>query len=162
MICFTTVLEKVNYSRVSGEYGGDMVRPGNNPKRRIAPITRLNELERSELAKSIRYEGSGHHKRSPADYGLERTSPRPHKSLCDGFRTITLKEAKTLIEQGTICGMFSDFFIGNHPKFIWSVGPDGEAYEARTDDMTLGTYHGYPLEEGDAMSSVVKEIWKTR
>jgi hypothetical protein len=139
-----------------------MRRPGNNPKRRIAPITRLNESERSELVKSIRYEGSGHHKRSPADYGLERTSPRPHKTLCDGVKVITLKEAKTLVDQGIIHGMFSDFFIGKHPKLIWSVGPDGKVYEARTDEMTPGIYHGYPLEEEDDMRNVVRQIWKTR
>jgi hypothetical protein len=139
-----------------------MARPGNNPKRRIAPITRLTKPERSELIKSIRYEGSGHHKRSPADYGLERVSPRPHKTLCDGVKVITLKEAKTLVEQGIIHGMFSDLFIGKHPKLIWSVDSDGEVYEARTDEMTPGIYHGYPLQEEDDMRSVVKQIWKTR
>src|SRR5450432_1839542 len=126
-----------------------MVRPGNNPKRRIAPLTRLNESERSELAKSAKYEGSGHHKRSPADYGLERTNPRPHKSLCDGIKVITLTEAKNLMERGIIQGIFSDFFIGKHPKFIWSVGSDGEVYEAKTDEVMPGIYHGYPLEEED-------------
>ena len=139
-----------------------MPRPGNNPKRRVASITRLNELERSELAKTVRYEGSGHHKRSPADYGLERTNPRPHKTLCDAVRVITLKEAKSLIEKGISLGVFSEFFIGKHPKFIWSVGPDGEVYEAKTDDVTPGVYHGYPLQEEDDMRSIVKQIWKRR
>src|SRR6266404_2961097 len=105
-----------------------MARPGNNPKRRIASVERLTELQRSDLAQTVRYEGSGHHKRSPADYGLERTNPRPHKSLCDSIRVVTFKEAKILIEKGILYGMFSDFFIGKHPKFIWSVSPEGEVY----------------------------------
>lgn len=125
-------------------------------------MTRLTELERSELAKSVRYEGSGHHKRSPADYGLERTNPRPHKSLCDGVKVITLKEAKILIEQGVTKGIFSEFFIGKHPKYIWSVGPGGEVYEAKTDETTPGIYHGYPLEEEDDMRRIVEQTWKSR
>ena len=31
----------------------------------------------------VRYVGSGHHKRNPADYGLTRTSLRPTQSFCD-------------------------------------------------------------------------------
>jgi hypothetical protein len=139
-----------------------MARPGNNPKRRIASITRLTELQRSALARAVRYAGSGHHKRSPADYGLERTNPRPHKSLCDGVKMITFKEAKHLMEKGILYGMFSDFFIEEHPKFIWSVSSDGEVYEAKTDAVTPGVYHGYPLEEEDDMRGLVKQIWKKR
>ena len=138
------------------------MRPGNNPKRRIALISRLTELQRYELAGTVRYAGSGHHKRSPADYGLERTNPRPHKSLCDAVKVITFKEAKHLIKNGILRGMFSDFFIEKHPKFIWSVSPDGEVYEAKTDATTPGVYHGYPLEEEDDMRSLVKQIWKER
>lgn len=139
-----------------------MARPGNNPKRRIASIERLSEAERSSLARNIRYVGSGHHKRSPADYGLDRTSPRPHKSLCDGSKTVSLREANALIKKGILSGMFSDFFINGHPKFIWSVGDDGEVYEAKTDIVALGAYHGYPLEEEDDMRNFISETWKKR
>jgi hypothetical protein len=139
-----------------------MNRPGNNPKRRIAPENRLTEGERAELASKVKYVASGHHKRYPANYGLDRVSPRPTKSLCDIRRIIPLEEAKDMIQKGILCGIFSDFFLDGHPKFIWCVGDDGEVYEAKTDLMTLGTYHGYRLEEEDNLREHVKQTWKDR
>lgn len=139
-----------------------MRRPGNNPKRRVAPPDLLGEEERAKLADRVRYAASGHHKRSPADYGLERTSPRPTKSLCDLVRVVPLDEAKALIRKGILCGMLSDFFFGAFPKFVWSVDGDGEVYEAKTDPVTLGVYHGYRLEEDDDMRDYIKAMWKQR
>jgi hypothetical protein len=139
-----------------------MKRPGNNPKRRIAPADLLTEAQRAELARMVRYVASGHHKRHPADYGLERTSPRPTKSLCDLLRVIPLEEAKGMIRKGILCGMISDFFFDAHPKFVWCVGEDGEVYEAKTDAMTPGVYHGYRLEEDDNMRDHIKAVWKQR
>jgi hypothetical protein len=138
-----------------------MKRPGNNPKRRIAPLDRLTGRQRVELAGTVKYVPSGHHKRNPADYGLERTNPRPTKSLCDALRIIPLAEAAAMISKGILHGMFSDFFFGRHPKFIWCVGDDGEVYEAKTDSVTPGVYHGYRLEE-DSMRGHIKQIWKER
>ena len=94
-------------------------RPGNNPKRRVAPADLLSEANRVRLAQSVKYQGSGHHKRNPADYGLD-------------------------------------------PKFIWCVDDDGEVYEAKTDAVTPGTYHGYRLEEDDDMRRHVESVWNQR
>ena len=122
----------------------------------------LNEAQRAELAKAVKYVASGHHKRNPADYGLERTNPRPTKSLCDLVRIVPLGEAILLIRKGVACGMFSSFFFGDYPKFIWSIDEHGEVYEAKTDHVTPGTYHGYRLEEDDDMRENVKKAWKDR
>jgi len=139
-----------------------MRRPGNNPKRRIAPVGQLGEEELALLAERVRHAGSGHHKRNPADYGLERTNPRPTKSLCDLLRIVPPNEAKALILKGVVHGMFSDFFYGEFPKFIWCVDADGEVYEAKTDSIAPGVYHGYRVEEDDNMRDYIKLVWKQR
>lgn len=77
-------------------------RSGNNPKRRIIPLTQLDADAREQLAARVRYVGSGHHKRSPADYGMDRTSPRPTKSLCDAAKLVTLDEARRLLREGIL------------------------------------------------------------
>jgi len=139
-----------------------MKRAGNNPKRRVAPPDLLGDDKRATLANCVSYRGSGHHKRAPADYGLDRTNPRPTKSLCDLLKVITLEEAKALIKKGISCGVFSDFRYGDFPKFIWCVDIDGEVYEAKTDSMNPGVYHGYRLEEDDNMRDYIKAVWKKR
>jgi hypothetical protein len=136
-------------------------RQGDNPTRRIAPADYLTPAQREALAARVAYVGSGHHKRYPADYGLERTNPRPTKSLCDLNRVILLDEARALLAAGVTHGMVSKFSEGGFPKFIWSVGVDG-VYEAKTHPNTPGKYHGYPLEEDDAMRDVVKKVWTQR
>lgn len=132
-----------------------MRRPGNNPKRRIAASDFLSRESRAELAKSVRYLGSGHHKRSPADYGLDRTNPRPTKSRCDLLHAVTLDEAKAILCKGILHGMVSDFLFGKHPKYVWCVAAGGEVYEAKTDAVTPGVYHGYRLEEDERTCAVV-------
>jgi hypothetical protein len=67
-----------------------------------------------------------------------------------------------MLQKGINCGMISDYFFDQHPKYIWCVGDDGEVYEAKTDAMAPGTYHGYRLEEEDDMRERVKQIWKMR
>jgi hypothetical protein len=67
-----------------------------------------------------------------------------------------------MIEKGIKFGMFSDYFLGQHPKYIWCVGDDDEVYEAKTDATTPGIYHGYRLEEEDDMREHIKQVWKTR
>jgi len=59
------------------------MRPGNDPKRRIMQPGMLAFEQNNKLTGYVRYVGSGHHKRNPADYGLTRTSLRPTQSLCD-------------------------------------------------------------------------------
>ena len=143
--------------------GGRIVkREGNNPKRRIAPADLLDSAARIVLANKIKYIASGHHKRNPADYGLERTNPRPTKSLCDKIRIIPLKEANHLIRKGISFGMISSYAFDGFPKFVWCVGDDGEVYEAKTEPVTPGVYHGYRLEEEDDMRDLVKGVWNER
>jgi hypothetical protein len=139
-----------------------MKRPGNNPKRRIAACDLLTEAQRTKLAQDVKYVASGHHKRNPADYGLERTNPRPTKSLCDMLRIVRMEETMRMIRKGILCGMISDCFFGAYPKFVWCVDEDGEVYEAKTDPMTPGVYHGYRLEEDDNMRGDIKAVWKQR
>lgn len=67
-----------------------------------------------------------------------------------------------MLRKGILCGMFSDFSFGKHPKFVWCVGADGEVYEAKTDAVTSGVYHGYRLEEDDNMRDYIKRAWKER
>ncbi|GLK70206.1 hypothetical protein KHC23_20300 [Ancylobacter dichloromethanicus] len=139
-----------------------MARPGNNPKRRIAREGFLTDERKAELAVNARYGGSGHHKRNPADYGLERTNPRPTKSLCDALKVIRLEQASELMRRGISRGAVSELAYDGFPKFIWCVDEDGEVYEAKTDPSTLGVYHGYRLEEEDDLRDYVRDIWKQR
>lgn len=137
-------------------------RPGNNPKRRIAPVDCLNESQKRALIAKVKYVGSGHHKRHPADYAMERTNPRPTKSLCDAVRKILLKEAQELLESGILRGMFSMPSDDGFPKYVWSVSLTGDVYESKTDPSTPGDYHGYPLENEDDMREYVRDIWSER
>jgi hypothetical protein len=114
------------------------------------------------MAARVRYVGSGHHKRSPADYGFERTNPRPTKSLCDANRAIRLAEATALLVAGVNKGMISRPLENGLPKFVWSVSDAGEAFEAKTHPNTPGEYHGYPLEPEDDMRQRVLDAWKQR
>jgi hypothetical protein len=116
------------------------MRAGNNPKRRIAASKDFTDAQRSDLSKVAVYAASGHHKRNPADYGLERTNPRPTKSLCDKIRVIPIKEATLLMKSGIAAGMVSTFKYDKFPKYIWSVGEDGEVYEAKSEENTAGMY----------------------
>ncbi|WP_207390817.1 hypothetical protein [Phytopseudomonas dryadis] len=122
----------------------------------------MTDPQKQRLGRSVRYVGSGHHKRNPADYGLPRTSPRPTKSLCDQERVILLDEARTLVADGIRWGLFSEIRSDGFPKYIWSVSDKGEVFEAKTDANGTGEYHGYPLEDEDAMHVYVKSVWKER
>ncbi len=53
----------------------------------------------------------------------------------------------------------SEFAQGDIPKYVWSVDPDGEVYEAK---IGQGGYHGYRLEEEDDMRSLVLKEWRQR
>lgn len=114
------------------------------------------------LQNAARYVGSGHHKRNPADYGLPRSNPRPTKSLCDLQRAVRLEEAKALMQNGIRWGLFSAIRDDGFPKYIWSVSEHGEVFEAKTDSHGTGEYHGYPLENEDAMHAYVRSVWKER
>jgi hypothetical protein len=67
-----------------------------------------------------------------------------------------------MMRHGVLVGMISSFRYGDFPKFIWCVGEDGDVYEAKTDPITPGIYHGYRLEEEDVMHELVRRAWKQR
>lgn len=137
-------------------------RSGSNPKRRIIPSASFPIGDRTSLALRVQYVGSGHHKRSPADYGLERTNPRPTKSLCDLIRPVSVAEAMRLLETGILRGMVSAIGLDGFPKYVWSVSPDGAVFEAKTHPNTPGKYQGYPLELDDEMRDCVNKMWIER
>src|SRR5713101_1111011 len=135
-------------------------RQGSNPKRRIAPSGRLDAEGRKSLAAKLTYVGSAHHKTKPGDYGFDPpVSPRPWKSICDGLRVVLLAEARDLFHRGILSGMFSEFPGGGVPKYVWAVDAEGEVYEAK---IGSNDYHGYRLEEADAMRRVVLKEWAKR
>ena len=109
-----------------------------------------------------RYTGSSHHKRRPADYGFHPpVNPRPHKSLCDGSRTITLMEACRLFRSGIRKGMVSRHLEKGLPKFVWTVDHLGEAYEAKLGDDG-SSYHGYQLYRDQRMRRYILREWRER
>lgn len=121
---------------------------GNRKDRRLMQ-GRLSDAERARLLLQVRYVGSGHHKRYPADYGLTATHPRPQKTLCDLHRTVRLGEALRLLHEGIQQGWMSPFPPESFPKYIWSKDTHGVLYEAKTHPNTPGVYHGYPLYTDD-------------
>lgn len=137
-------------------------RTGNNPKRRIVSSDRLSASERQSLAQRVRYVGSGHHKRHPADYGLERTNPVPTKSLCDLTEPIKLAQALSWLRAGVMNGLISEPGADGFPKYIWCVTEDGRVFEAKTHPNTPGQYHGYPLEQEDDMRAYVQSMREER
>ena len=138
-------------------------RQGNNPKRRIAAAGSLAEGDLESLIQAVRYTGSAQHKKKHADYDLDPpVSPRRSKSLCDGKRSIRLMEATRLFRQGLKRGMVSAFSEGDHPKYVWAVDEEGEAYEAKVGADGL-SYHGYRLGNNDkSMRRRVIAEWNKR
>ncbi len=137
-------------------------RASNNPKRRVADWPSTDKDFLLSLCNRVRYVGSGHHKRYPADYGFERTNPVPSKSLCDAVTPLFLGEAQALLVQGVMRGMISTTAEDGFPKYIWSVAVDGRVFEAKTHQNTPGQYHGYPLELEDDMREYVRGMWDKR
>jgi len=134
-----------------------------DPTRRISDQEAWPEEQRNALFARAKYVGSGHHKRYPADYGLERTNPRRTATVCDAERVFKLAEAIALLESGIKKGMVSTVLAAEDmPKYIWSVSADGEPFEAKTSANTPWLYHGYPLDRNDAMRERVLEAWKER
>jgi hypothetical protein len=74
-------------------------REGNRPDRRLVPHGTFSTHDLAELAKRLRYGGSGLHKLRPGDYGfVPSINPRPTKSVCDDLRPILLAEARNYFE----------------------------------------------------------------
>lgn len=134
-----------------------------DPTRRISETHDWSDEQRKDLANHAKYVGSGHHKRYPANYGLERTNPRRTATVCDGERVFKLEEALSLLASGIRKGMVSTILEAEGmPKYIWSVSEEGQPFEAKTSANTPWHYHGYPLDENDAMRERVLKAWKER
>ena len=136
-----------------------MARTANNPQRRIAPP---GTTDIAVLSRKVRYIGSAHHKKNPADYGFNPpTAPRGNKSLCDGKRIVKWREAFKLLRGGIARGMMSTYCVKGFPKYIWAVDEGGDVYEAKLDG-TQG-YHGYRLGIDErAMRKLVIKEWRSR
>lgn len=140
-------------------------RKGNNPKRRIESVQCVDKDRIAWLRESVRYVGSPHHKKSPADFGFTPpTSPRPTKSLCDGAGPVLKAQAQALFRKGIDRAMISTYRIGDYPKFIWAVDEERESrvYEAKLNRGT-NEYHGYELGDSEkAMRTLVAAEWNDR
>lgn len=131
-----------------------------NPKRKLH--LGIDPKRALALAESVVYKGSPLHKRVPGDFGLTPpSSPRPGKTLCDGVGIFKIQAAMELLRMGARKGLVSRDADQGFPRYIWGVTEDGDVLEARCDDGTRGTYHGYPLEKHDPMAEVVMKRWRT-
>jgi hypothetical protein len=137
-------------------------RSSSSPKRKIVAFGSTPKVKLELLQVRAYYLGSGHHKRSPADYGFERTSPRPTKSLCDASRVILRNEAQQLLGAGIAKEMISEIGDDGFPKYIWSVSSNEEIFESKTHPNGTGQYHGYPLGPEDDWREVVLKAWMER
>ena len=137
----------------------------NNPKRRIAQPNHFRQADLVHFAENAVYEGKGHHKLHPADYGFDPpVSPRPWKSVCDDLRVIKRLEAGRLFKDGLRRRMVSTYLIDGLPKYVWAVDAERQVYEAkRGTDGTRSTYHGYRLRDDEEdMHKWVVDEWRRR
>lgn len=131
-----------------------------NPKRRLKSCDESERLRLSELAQKVQYGGNPEHKKNPGDFGLTPPAdPRPGKSLCDGVAVFSRAEALALLQSGLSRGLVSDRAVGEWPKNIWSMTPQGHPLEAQLENPELGSYHGYPMPDSDPFASLVAQRW---
>ena len=129
-----------------------------NPKREISD--RVNQAFLKLLEKKVKYVGSPFHKRNPGDFGLKPPAqPRPDKTLCDKVKIFEVKTAQKLLLSGVAKGLISTQRRGDFPQNIWAVTSDGVPLEAQLDNVDTGTYHGYPMGDGDPLARKVLEQW---
>ncbi len=69
----------------------------------------------------------------------------------------TRAKALELLRRGLEKGLVSDRSVGDWPKNIWSVMPDGTPLEAQLENPDSGVYHGYPMPDSDPFASVIAE-----
>ncbi len=138
-------------------------REGNRPDRRLVQQGTVSAHALTELAKRLRYGGSGLHKLRPGDYGfVPSINPRPTKSVCDDLRTILPAEATKLFRNGILAEMVSQFDSGGSPKYVWAVDSDSEVYEAKTKPPDV-VYHGYRIGDDEPdMRRYILDEWRRR
>ena len=145
---------------VAQEAGVKVKRPRRryNPKRAISEG--LAEVDRQRLREKVEYGGNPEHKRNPGDFDLNPpASPRPDKTLCDEVEIFSRDSALELLRRGIDRGLVSQVAAGGWPQNIWSVTENGHPMEAQLENRDKGTYHGYPMPEGDAFRDVVLDRW---
>ena len=97
------------------------------------------------MADKVGYGGNPEHKKHPNDYGLTPpTNPRPGKTLCDGDGPFPIEKALAALRTGMKRGMFSLRGTAEWPSNVWAA-VDGICLEAQLENVTKGTYHGYPM-----------------
>lgn len=133
-----------------------------NSKRRIK-IPATEDLQHfSALAEKVSYGGNPEHKKNPGDFNLTPPShPRRGKSLCDDVGIFSKKVALRHLKLGLRKGLVSERFNGDWPQNIWSVTDQGQPLEAQLENPVTGTYHGYPMPEGDPLASDVVRRWNS-
>jgi hypothetical protein len=131
-----------------------------NPKRVLGF---LSPAECESLAESVGYGGNPEHKSNPGNFGLTPpAAPRPDKTLCDSAGIVDRSEALRLLQAGARGGLVSKQVKNDYPQNIWSVTQDGLPLEAQLENSGQGTYHGYPMPEGDPMRELILEAWRER
>jgi hypothetical protein len=131
-----------------------------NPKRRLG--SDMEPSQRKSLAKRAIYVGSQFHKRHLRDWNLEPPSkPRLNRPLCDAL-DLNRRGAQQLLERGIELDLISPLFRGDFPQIVWAVTENDTALEAQLDNEQHGTYHGYPMGEGDPLADEVVRVWKEK
>ena len=133
-------------------------KPTDNPKRRINPEPKPEELER--LAGMVRYGGNPEHKRNPGDFGLTPPACATRfKTLCDDASVFTRQTAEALLREGIRRGLISEQTRNGFPQNVWAVAANGTLLEAQLENAQTGAYHGYPMREGDWLIRGVQARW---
>ena len=130
-----------------------------NPKRRLCSEAQLGERVRDLRGREseLRYNGNPQHKKNPGDFGLDPPSaPRLGKTLCDSTGIHTRDEARQLLLDGCLRGLFSAQEREGWPQNIWAV-KDDQALEAQAEGN--GIYHGYPMPQNDPLREEVLRRW---
>ena len=129
-----------------------------NPKRSIVADSR--PFSNSDLSNVVRYGGNPEHKKNPGDFGLTPpASPRPDKTLCDLAGITRRADAVALLQDGIRRGLVSEQARNKYPQNVWAVTVEGIPMEAQLENSESGTYHGYPMQNGDPFRNKVLERW---
>jgi hypothetical protein len=131
---------------------------------RTIRATLLSSAERDYLRTNATYEGSGHHKGSPGDFGLTPPmAPRADKTLCDEAGIHRVAVATELFCRAIDAGLVSDNTVASGmPKHLWVVDGNGRVFEAMYGGSRTGCYHGYPIRRTDPLFDQIIEVWAAR
>jgi hypothetical protein len=121
----------------------------------------LPAAEITTLLTKISYRGNPVHKRHPENFGFPSGSgPRPAKTLCEDADVFSLDEAQQLLQEGVRRSTVSATKRGAFPQTVWAVTVGGRVVEARLDNQTQGTYHGFPIQPSHPICEEVKQKWE--